>query len=261
MTTSNATPTPSTPEHDTAMAAAFDARQSEVQAATAAPAASSETAPAERPAWLPEGFNSPEDFAAAYTALKAGQQAPASETPAPENATPEDAQKAAEAAGVDYDAVQNEWMEKGALSAETYASLEKAGIPKTMVDGYIAGQQAVADRIQTEIYGTVGGVEGYTQMTAWAANNLTPAEITAFDNAVSSDSVETIKMAVLGLKARYADANGSEPNLLGGQGGNSQTDVFRSTSELTAAMSDPRYAKDRAYRADVEAKIARSSVF
>ena len=33
---------------------------------------------------------------------------------------------------------------------------------------------------------------------------------------------------------------------------------FRSDAEMVAAMQDPRYAKDEAYREDVYAKIART---
>ncbi|CLP71539.1 Uncharacterised protein [Mycobacterium tuberculosis] len=67
-------------------------------------------------------------------------------------------------------------------------------------------------------------------------------------------------MAILGLKARYDAANGSEPTLLGGNAKASE-DVFRSTAELTAAMKDPRYKKDPAYREDVKQKLARSNIY
>lgn len=256
MDTSNVAPVPSPEGHDAAMAAAFDASQA--QAATAAPAAQPATPPAaERPAWLPEGIETPEDFRAAFDALMAEQQAA---PPAPEQATAEQAAEAASAAGVDFPALEAEFAANGGLKPETYAMLEGKGFNKATVDSYIAGQTAIAERIQSEVFSSVGGVEGYSQMTAWAAQNLTPAEVEAFDNAVSNGTVETIKMAVAGLNARYRDAVGNEPNLLGGGGGNTQTDVFRSTAEITAAMSDPRYAKDAAYRADVEAKLGRSSI-
>lgn len=256
----NAAPTPSPAGHDAAMAAAFDATQ--VQAATSATAASSETPPTERPAWLPEGVNTPEELAAAYEALKAGKQETPKITPeAAAAATAAEAAAAASSAGIDFPALEAEFASNGALKPETYAALEAKGFNKATVDGYIAGQTALADRIQTEIYGTVGGLEGYSAMTSWASQNLSQAEIEAFDNAVTNGSVETIKLAVHGLNARYRDAEGSAPtNLLGGHGGSAQTDVYRSTAELTAAMSDPRYAKDPAYRADVEAKLHRSSI-
>jgi hypothetical protein len=37
-------------------------------------------------------------------------------------------------------------------------------------------------------------------------------------------------------------------------------DVFRSQAELVAAMSDPRYDKDPAYRQDIADKLAVSNI-
>jgi hypothetical protein len=37
--------------------------------------------------------------------------------------------------------------------------------------------------------------------------------------------------------------------------------VYRSVAEVVAAMSDPRYKSDAAYRSDVERKLAISNVF
>jgi hypothetical protein len=47
----------------------------------------------------------------------------------------------------------------------------------------------------------------------------------------------------------------------GGTGAVSTGGKFESTAELTAAMSDPRYAKDPAYRQTVADKLAKSSLF
>ena len=47
----------------------------------------------------------------------------------------------------------------------------------------------------------------------------------------------------------------------GGSGAVSSGGRFESTAELTAAMGDPRYAKDPAYRQAVADKLAKSSLF
>jgi len=39
------------------------------------------------------------------------------------------------------------------------------------------------------------------------------------------------------------------------------SDVFRSNAEVTAAMKDPRYENDTAFRQDVRDKLERSEVF
>ena len=50
------------------------------------------------------------------------------------------------------------------------------------------------------------------------------------------------------------------PQLLGGKLSANSNDVFRSTSEVMNAMSDPRYLKDSAYTQDVQDKLVRSDV-
>lgn len=221
-----------------------------------------------KPDWLGE-FDSPEDMAKAYQALRAKmskegapkEEAPKAEAPKPEEASREDAAKAAEAAGVDMGALEAEFTEKGGLSDETYESLAKAGFDRATVDGYIAGQQALADASQARIEAHVGGAETLEAMIEWAASGLSPEEKVAFNKTVDTADEASLLLALDGLKAKYVASEGSEPNLLGGKTTGSPGGVFRSTAELTTAMSDPRYGKDPAYRADVEAKLARSSIF
>jgi hypothetical protein len=62
------------------------------------------------------------------------------------------------------------------------------------------------------------------------------------------------------LNARYKDAEGYDGKLLTGNAPRTNADVFRSQAELVAAMSDPRYDKDPAYRADIADKLERSNI-
>ena len=94
----------------------------------------------------------------------------------------------------------------------------------------------------------------------WSQNNLPESKISAFDELVESGSVEAISLAVEGLKARYEMANGYEGELVTGRAPVQQSDGFRSQAELVAAMSDPRYDNDPAYRNDVIEKLDRSNV-
>jgi len=254
--TTDTTPAPA--GHDAAMAARFDAAQTQTPETT--------TTTPERPAWLPEKFQSPEDLAKAYAALesKQGQQTqqtkPANEQ---QQTPPADEKSAAEALqqqGLDYSAFATEFAAKGELSTESYEKLAKAGVPKEVVDAYVEGQQALAANIQNDVFSTVGGAEKYAEIVGWAAKSLSPAEIDAFNATTDSGNTDAIKLAVAGLNAKFTAANGSEPNLLGGSTNAPAGTAFRSTSELTAAMSDPRYAKDPAYRNDVIAKLGRSNI-
>lgn len=262
MTTSNATPTPSSADHDAAMAAKFDANHA---AATGTPApAAPEQQPeenSERPAWLPADFATPEDFVADYEAKKAALEA---KPEAAANAEAEEAAKVAANAGLNYDDLTAEYGASGELSADSYAKLEAAGIPRNLVDSYIAGQQAIADTFEASVMDTAGGKAEFEKMATWAGSNLPKAEVDAFnrniDAAVAAGDLAGAKLAIAGLKAAYAEANGTPPKLLGGGNGGDSTDVFRSMEELKVAMKDPRYARDPAYRSDVEAKLSRSKI-
>tara|TARA_R100000329_G_scaffold77017_1_gene66233 strand:- start:278 stop:1105 length:828 start_codon:yes stop_codon:yes gene_type:complete len=106
----------------------------------------------------------------------------------------------------------------------------------------------------------VGGQGEYDKIVGWAGQNLSQNEIQAFDDLVSTGNVGAIKLAVTGLKAQYENANGFEGDMVSGKPAKRSSDVFRSQAELVAAMSDPRYDNDPAYRMDLIEKLDRSDV-
>ena len=69
-----------------------------------------------------------------------------------------------------------------------------------------------------------------------------------------------IGIAFQGLQRQYDEANGYEGRMLQGRAPSSSGEVFRSQAELVAAMGDPRYDNDPAYRADVVAKLNNSDL-
>lgn len=232
-----------------------------VDAASNPPVAGTEgTPPEDRPQWLPEKFKSPEDMAKAYSELEAklGQAKPADPPAADPAADPE---AALADKGLNLQDFSAEFAQKGELSAESYEKLGKAGYSRQIVDQYIDGQRAVAARFEADIMTEVGGAEKYSEITTWAKANLTPQEIAAYNTAVSSGNADQAKLAALGLGAKFEKANGSDPQrLLGGQSAGSTGDVFESMAQVTAAMKDPQYKADPAFRAKVQAKLARSNV-
>jgi len=264
------TPQPGTPEYDAAMVAKFDAANP--QAVTPEPAT--------RPEHVPEKFWNAEtgqvDMAAwaqSYKELEQKQsQAPASaaaEKPAVgadgkpvENAgdAAGDAAEVLAGKGLDINTFSQEFQNAGALSDESYAKLETAGIPKAMVDAYIAGQAALGEQRNAQGYEIAGGKDEFAKMTEWAKTGFNAAEIAAFNTAVTG-TAEQMQLAVAGLRARYEAANGREPGLLGGKPGNAGAPGYASRAEMTSDMKDPRYAKDPAFRAKVEAKLAATTAF
>ena len=111
-----------------------------------------------------------------------------------------------------------------------------------------------------QIQASVGGTEEYQSMIQWASQNLSEQEVGMYDTVMDRGDPLAMFFAVQALNARYQDAVGYDGELLTGQAPRNTSDVFRSQAELVAAMSDPRYDKDPAYRADVADKLDRSNL-
>lgn len=234
-----------------------------------------ETKPTQsKPEGLPEKFNSVDELVKSYSELekKLGEQSqptkesvdPVSKTEVKQEEQPKSdldiATKAVDSAGLNMETLSEEFAKEGKLADGSYKSLEKAGIPKEYVDRFIAGQQAIADQQSATVKNLVGGTEAYDSMSEWAGQNLTETEKQAYNTAVNSKDLEAVKLAVVGLKARYAQSTGSEPQLVEGKASPSGEQGFASWAQVTQAMSDPRYAKDPAYQAEVKNKLANSKI-
>jgi hypothetical protein len=225
-----------------------------------------------KPEGLPEKFNSVDELVKSYSELekKLGEQSQPTEksvdpvSKAELKGQPKSdldiATKAVDSAGLNMDSLAEEYAKDGKLADGSYESLQKAGIPKDYVDRFIAGQQAIADQQSSSVKEMVGGTQAYDTMSEWAGQNLSETEKTAYNSAVNSKDLEAVKLAVVGLKARYSQATGSEPKLVEGKSSASGEQGFQSWAQVTQAMSDPRYAKDVAYQAEVKNKLANSKI-
>ena len=85
------------------------------------------------------------------------------------------------------EAFSNEFQETGALSDDSFAKLESAGIPRAYVEQYIAGLQAVQEASSKSLYDSVGGEKSYNSMIEWASANYSEAEIDAYNKAIQQD--------------------------------------------------------------------------
>lgn len=240
-----------------------------IDAANALPPADGATPPSDpptedRPQWLPEKFKSPEDMAKAYAELESKLGKPAEPTPpADPTATPPADQVADELAtkGLDLNNFSQEFNTKGELSAESYDKLEKAGYPRNIVDQYIDGQKAQAALYESEVKSIAGGDKGFAEMVDWAKANLSPADIQAYNNAIDSGNAAQAKLAVAGIHAKFASARPTEPSLFNGNTGSAMSsDSYESIAQMQKDMANPDYAKDPAFRARVERKLARSNI-
>ena len=221
----------------------------------------------DRPEWLPEKFKSAEDMAQAYAELeKKLGQAPKEDTEESEQVeekAEDDEEQTEENTSEAYKAVaeaSKEFFENdGQLSEETYNALEKAGLPRDLVDSYAAGQQALLQSEEAQIQSVANGQ--YDAMAEWANENLPQEEIDAFDEAVTGGTVQQAKLAVQGLYARYQNATGSTPKLTQGAVSGTSTMPFKSMQELARAQSDPRYRSgDKAYHEEIDRRLAVSNI-
>ena len=106
----------------------------------------------------------------------------------------------------------------------------------------------------------VGGDKAYKSMLDWAGQNFSKEEISMYDGVMESGDANAIFFAVQALQARYNDNVGSDGQLLTGRGAENTDDSFKSQAELVAAMSDPRYDRDPAYRQDLMRRLENSDV-
>jgi hypothetical protein len=161
---------------------------------------------------------------------------------------------------LDFDSLSAEYAENGALSEEAFGKLEAAGIPKAMVEQFIAGQEAIAETRTNAVYSEVGGEDAYKDLITWANSNMSADEVNAYNEVVTSGDTAKTMFAVKSLQARFEATNGKQPTRqLGGTPSNSQ-DVYVSHSEYVRDMQNPLYEKDEGFRARIYAKMQRSTI-
>ena len=149
------------------------------------------------------------------------------------------------------------------FSSMSSQDLIKAYMEVQQLPEYQQAQQTpveISESQVNQIKNAAGGEQQYANIINWAKSNLEAEQINAFDDVVNTGSVQAINLAVAGLKAQYDNANGVEGRMVTGKAPTNSGDVFRSQQELVAAMNDPRYDRDPAYRQDVIEKLDRSNL-
>lgn len=176
----------------------------------------------DRPEWLPEQFQSPEDMAKAYNELRTKMSQDGAPEPQENDPEPEPTQS------------------EGGLSEEDRALLQEF-------------KQSRVDSVMDEALGNP------EEVLAWAEDGVDQDLRDAWDAAVESGNPAMIRLAGQGLRSAFVAANGVEPSLVsGGQRVPNQTGAkpFGSSDEVVAAMRDPRYRSDPKYQAEVYRRLA-----
>jgi uncharacterized protein (DUF1330 family) len=230
-------------------AAAIDAKAAENPVVEEQPIPSS----SERPEWLPEKFSSAEDMAKAYAELETKQSSGSEEVE-----TSESVEETSTDTPNIVSVANDEYIESGELSQDTYNQLGEMGISKDMVDAYIAGQEAIMDKQSNDIFNEIGGKSEYDAMSEWAGENLTDADLEAYNQTVESGSVDQAKFAVKALYQQYKGGNPVTP--MQGSTNGSAVAPFTSRAQVTQAMRSKQYQTDAGFRQEVQQRLAISNL-
>jgi hypothetical protein len=217
-------------------------------------------------------FKSAEDLEKAYLELqkKLGQKDEGAEDDSTQEETVEpepETEQSPVSKRVDFlkEASDEYYSNDNALKPETLQKLKEMP-SEDLIDAYmemqktnpVAKAQPLSDDAAKTIVDSVGGQNAYNDTLAWAADNLKPEEVAAYDNVVNSGNKDAIFFAVQALNQRYKDSVGFEGQQISGRAPKSTVKGFRSNAELANAIGDPRYRNDPAYRYDIEQKLAAS---
>jgi hypothetical protein len=214
----------------------------------------------ERESGMPEGYNedgtpqeeliagkfkSQEDLLAAYQELEKKMGQPKEEPQQVESADTQDSQsETAETGSFDATKFEQEFVANGSLSDDSYAELQKAGFSRDQVDAYIRGQQAYASSIQTDIYSSVGGQESYVELINWASENIEPATIKEYNDAVDSMDVDRMKRTLEYMNLKRGQSTPREARRLEGNAPASGVQPYSNKNEWQRDMTNRLYGKD-----------------
>ena len=231
---------------------------------------------AEQEQLLAGKYKSAEDLEQAYLSLqkKLGQEEEtdyeeSDEGYEEEEGSDEEVSEDAPAVSLINEASEEYYANDGQLSEETISKFSEMS-SQDLVNAYLeiqannpqAAQQStqMSEAQVNSVQNSAGGEANYNRVVEWAASNLPDRQIDAFDSVVDSGNPAAIGIAFQGLQSQYNEANGYEGRMLQGKPASSSGEIFRSQAELVAAMGDPRYENDPAYRADIISKLEQSDL-
>lgn len=247
-----------------------------------------------KPEGLPEGFESWEDLSKAYNEMVKGKETAATEagteTPAAEETTKPTkladvpAERVAEVkaglakaggmyADARYETAALEFETLGDVTPETIKTTAEAfGVTEEIARQFVDSQKALREA-QTKLQGNVqdaqvadlhsvaGGPEGYAQFVQWGQTGLTADQRTAYDAVLDTNPAAAKVMLQGFVEAWKSSGQGPQPRDVTRQGGGADTTAagdkgYDSQAEMVKDMSDPRYGRDPAFRAQVARRIA-----
>lgn len=198
------------------------------------------------------------------TGQKPAETPPEKPGEAPKEGEEDTAKKAVEAAGLDWDNLQETVNTTGKIPEESIEALEKIGIPRTIIEGYQEAITIAVEAARTNTYAYVGKGDpevGKAQLDAaltWAAHNLSEPEREFYNQQLKSSSWKIAVDQIVARAGGQRPTSGEPRQLIGGEPAGS-SGGYVSQAEMVKAMRDPRYRTDEAYRNSVRSKVAISN--
>lgn len=157
----------------------------------------------------------------------------------------------------------------GDLSQATKQEVAKRlNADPVVVEQMVRGRQAMQKQAFDSSASVVGGADNLKRILKWAGESLPPDEITAMNQGLQGPASQSILM---GLQARYQSATATQetqpepvvstPNAMTGKPRKPGPEAmaFTSEQEMKAAIADPRYRTDNAFRQAIEQRIVITS--
>ena len=205
-------------------------------------------------------YKSPEDLESAYLELqkKLGESSTKEEAESSEETNEE---SKADFLDTLWDESQSEF------TPETLKKLEEMS-PRDLAEMHLQyrsknnnAPQEFSQKTVDQLQGVVGGADNYSKMIKWADQNLDSREVEMFDSVMDTGNPSAAYFAITSLAQRYQDAIGFDGKMLSGKASSStKTKGFKSQAELVAAMNDPRYENDPAYRQELMTQLENSDI-
>lgn len=150
---------------------------------------------------------------------------------------------------VDVSKFNQEYLETGNLSEDSYKQLDKLGFSKDDVDRYIAGQNALVETYKNKIYSVAGGEENYVQLVDWAAANLEASVINDYNEAVGTGNIARATQLLEYMQLKAGTTVSKQPNRITPASVNESGGLkaFNDKGEWQKATANPLYGRDVKY--------------
>ena len=149
----------------------------------------------------------------------------------------------------------------GDISQHYDALAEAVGVPRQVVENYVAkaqgetdGAAELSDFQQEQIVNAIGGREEFESLARWARDGggMTEAELADYNALQDSGNVEAVKWALKAMQAKRGQSQPSEPKLIRGQAPAETKRAFKSNAEALEAMNKRDSRGRRLYDVDPE---------